>query len=97
MLNAIAACVRATVDSRPCEMVVKVDGAKANRKRLVGTFNLAAHASYDRVSTRITVPLTHGAGTLQACLPCTGLSGYACARVRHIRPLLRSARRRRHR
>ena len=53
-------------EPRHSEIVLKVEGAKAARRKLVGTLDLAAHASFERVSTRLTVPLSHGAGSLQA-------------------------------
>ena len=64
-------------EPRHSEIVLKVEGAKAARRKLVGTLDLAAHASFERVSTRLTVPLSHGAGSLQAT---TGHT--LCARVR---------------
>lgn len=52
-------------EARHSEIVLKVEGAKAARRKLVGTLDLAAHAAVERQSTRLTLPLSHGAGSLQ--------------------------------
>ena len=52
-------------ESRPSELVLRIEGAKAARRKLVGTLDLAAHASFEHTTTRVTVPLSHGAGSLQ--------------------------------
>uniref|UniRef100_A0A7S3F8G8 VASt domain-containing protein n=1 Tax=Haptolina ericina TaxID=156174 RepID=A0A7S3F8G8_9EUKA len=55
-------------EARPSELILRIEGAKAARKKLVGTLDLAPHASFERTSARLTVPLTHGAGSLQLTL-----------------------------
>eukprot|EP00966_Prymnesium_polylepis_P322189 7378459-Prymnesium_polylepis.1 len=45
-------------EARPSEIQLKIEGAKAARRKLVGTLDLAAHASFERVSARLTVPLS---------------------------------------
>lgn len=52
-------------EPRRCEITLRVEGAKHSRKKLAGTFDLAAHASYERSTVKVTVPLESGAGSLQ--------------------------------
>jgi hypothetical protein len=52
-------------EPRSSTITLRVEGAKAARRKLVGTLDLAKHASYERTSSRLTVPLEHGAGSLQ--------------------------------
>ena len=52
-------------EPRRSELVLRIEGAKATRRKLVGTLDLAAQASYDRTSSKLTIPLDHGAGSLQ--------------------------------
>ena len=54
-------------EPRLSEFVVKIEGVQTPRK-LTGSLDLASHASYDRTSTRVTVPLSHGAGQLHLTL-----------------------------
>ena len=56
---------RTRFEPRPSEITLRVEGSKASRRRLVGTLDLAAHASYERSTTKLTIPLEHGAGSLQ--------------------------------
>lgn len=54
-------------EPRLSEFVVKIEGVQTPRK-LTGSLDLASHASYDRTSTKVTVPLSHGAGQLHLTL-----------------------------
>lgn len=55
-------------EPRPSEIILRIEGAKAARRKLTGTLDLATYANFERSNTRITVPLSHGAGTLQFSL-----------------------------
>ena len=53
---------------RSSTITLRVEGAKAARRKLVGTIDLTKYASYERTSSKLTVPLEHGAGSLQLVL-----------------------------
>ena len=57
----------AQTEPRLSELVVKIEGVRTPRK-LTGTVDLAAHASYERTSSKLVVPLSHGAGYLKLTL-----------------------------
>ena len=52
-------------EPRHSTITLRIEGTKASRRKLVGTLDLAQHASYERSSTKLTIPLEHGAGSLQ--------------------------------
>ena len=54
-------------EPRLSELVVKIEVVKTPRK-LTGSVDLAAHASYERTSSKLVVPLSHGAGYLKLTL-----------------------------
>lgn len=52
-------------EARHSTIMLRIEGSKAARRKLVGTLDLAQYASYERTSTKLTIPLEHGAGSLQ--------------------------------
>jgi hypothetical protein len=52
-------------EPRLSEFVLKIEGSKATRKKLLGTLDLAAYATYERSTTNVTIPLEDGAGCLK--------------------------------
>lgn len=56
-------------EPRRSEITLRIEGGKASRRKLVGTLDLAAQAGYDRTTTKLTIPLEHGAGSLQVPAP----------------------------
>ena len=52
-------------EPRLSEFVLKIEGSKATRKKLMGTLDLAAYATYERTTTNVTIPLEDGAGSLK--------------------------------
>ena len=55
-------------EARTSEIVCRIEGAAASRRRLAVSLDLAAHASYQRLSSRLALPLPQGAGTLHVSL-----------------------------
>ena len=57
-------------EARHSKVVLRIEGTRAARSKLVGTLDLATFAGYERTSTKVTIPLEHGAGSLQLDLTC---------------------------
>ena len=53
-------------EPRHSTVTLRIEGTRAARRKLVGTLDLATFAGYERTSTKVTIPLEHGAGSLQA-------------------------------
>ena len=65
MACSLTISAKSRFEPRPSTITLRIEGAKAVRRKLVGTLDLAIHASAEHeTSTKVTIPLEHGAGSI---------------------------------